>query len=102
MTKTCQNCQNRCMDMDMEPYCSEFDPPFGRYIRSLPPEKCGEGLPNWAEDQRPKLIQMGRSTLPFFEPTSAEPEPEKSNAMKEAEFLEANPAPIGPEDFRGL
>lgn len=34
--KTCYNCINRCMDMDMDPYCCAVNEPWGRSLTRLP------------------------------------------------------------------
>lgn len=51
--RKCENCANRCMDMDMDPYCAAVNPPFGTtLIRGRVPE-CGDEAKLWELDRRP-------------------------------------------------
>ena len=50
--KDCDNCGNKCMDMDMDPYCAAVNIPFGRVLfRGKPPE-CGPESKLWEPDTR--------------------------------------------------
>ncbi len=49
--KSCRTCGNRCMDMDMDPYCAAIKP-WGRTLRVVP-EECGDGeWKLWVKDER--------------------------------------------------
>lgn len=56
--KSCMNCGNRCMDMDLDPYCAAsgivVKNPFGLTLKRGPIEECkinGE-LTLWEKDLR--------------------------------------------------
>jgi len=38
--KDCQNCGNRCMDMDLDPYCSAVNRPWGQTLCRGTPKEC--------------------------------------------------------------
>jgi hypothetical protein len=50
--KTCLNCLHRCMDMDMDPYCSAVNQPWGLVLRQGKPEDCGSESKLWEKDTR--------------------------------------------------
>lgn len=51
--KDCGNCGNRCMDMDLEPYCSAVNKPWGQTIAGRPrPPECGPEGKLWQLDTR--------------------------------------------------
>ncbi len=39
--KSCDSCDNKAMDMDMDPYCAAVNPPWGRVLHRGKPEECG-------------------------------------------------------------
>jgi len=52
---SCQNCQNRCMDMDLTPYCAVVNVPWGQALHRETPKEClGEDGKRrlWVLDQR--------------------------------------------------
>lgn len=51
-TKTCQNCRNRCMDPDLQPYCAAVNKPWGRVLYRGRPDECGPDAKLWTEDTR--------------------------------------------------
>lgn len=51
--KRCGNCLHRCMDMDLDPYCSQVNKPYGRVLRTVPTECCIEERKLWNMDTRP-------------------------------------------------
>ena len=53
-TKDCNSCVNRCMDMDMDPYCAAVNKPWGRVLfRGTPNECLKEGVHTlWEKDTR--------------------------------------------------
>ena len=57
--KTCQTCGNRCMDMDMDPYCAADEVmkkhPFGLVLYRGLPEECGPERKLWELDKRGNL-----------------------------------------------
>lgn len=53
----CDNCLNRCMDMDMDPYCAAVNRPWGQTLRKIPIE-CGDNRVLWKLDTRPKLKRV--------------------------------------------
>lgn len=50
--KKCENCCNRCMDMDMDPYCAAVNKPYGRMLYSGRPPECGDDFKLWERDPR--------------------------------------------------
>jgi hypothetical protein len=56
--KNCTTCGNRCMDMDMDPYCAAPEVlkshPFGLVLHSGPVEACkvGDEYTLWEKDSR--------------------------------------------------
>jgi hypothetical protein len=48
----CSTCGNRCMDMDLEPYCAAVNKPWGRVLYRGIPEECGAEYKLWTEDER--------------------------------------------------
>lgn len=50
--RSCSGCVDRCMDMDMEPYCVAVDPPWGRFLSRGRPVECGERYLLWQKDIR--------------------------------------------------
>lgn len=50
--RDCRNCGNRCMDMDLDPYCSAVNPPWGRALYTGKPEECGPESKLWTLDTR--------------------------------------------------
>lgn len=50
--RSCNNCLNKCMDMDMDPYCSVVNKPWGRVLRLGHPIECGDGFALWQLDTR--------------------------------------------------
>ena len=48
-SKDCETCANRCMDMDMDPYCAAVNKPYG-YTGI--PQECGEDRKLWQIDKR--------------------------------------------------
>lgn len=54
LQKSCNNCQNRCMDMDMDPYCAAVNRPWGQVLYSGIPKECGPSLTLWQIDTRGK------------------------------------------------
>ncbi len=54
--KSCLTCGNRCMDMDLEPYCYatsiRHDFPNGKYLSRGRPELCGADGRLWKIDTR--------------------------------------------------
>lgn len=50
--KGCNNCINRCMDMDMDPYCAAVNKPHGLILARGIPTECGEGRKLWELDTR--------------------------------------------------
>ena len=50
--KDCDNCGNRCMDMDLDPYCAAVNQPFGRVLFRGKPKECGPDSKLWTEDTR--------------------------------------------------
>jgi hypothetical protein len=53
MNKDCGNCGNRCMDMDMDPYCAAIKP-WGRVLHRGKPAECGAESVLWVADERGK------------------------------------------------
>jgi len=52
-TKTCLNCENRCMDMDLDPYCAAFNKPYGLILHKAKEQCIVEGkLTRWQRDRR--------------------------------------------------
>lgn len=52
VAKGCTTCENRCMDMDLDPYCSVVNPPWGRSLWTGKPQECGEENKLWVLDSR--------------------------------------------------
>lgn len=52
MKQDCSNCGNRCMDMDMDPYCAAVNKPWGRVLFRGKPEECGPESRLWEPDVR--------------------------------------------------
>lgn len=52
LERDCRNCGNRCMDMDLEPYCSAVNKPWGKVLHRGVPEQCGPERTLWVEDLR--------------------------------------------------
>jgi hypothetical protein len=50
--KDCDNCGNRCMDMDMDPYCAAVNKPYGLVLWQGKPKECGPESKLWQPDQR--------------------------------------------------
>ncbi len=53
--KTCNTCQNRCMDMDMDPYCAAVNKPWGKVLHRGIPKECKDDdgeLKLWVKDTR--------------------------------------------------
>lgn len=50
--KGCDNCGNRCMDMDMDPYCSAVNKPWGTVLHRGRPVECGPNSLLWQKDER--------------------------------------------------
>ena len=50
--KSCHTCANRCMDMDMDPYCAAVNQPWGQNLARGKPRECGEASLLWAPDLR--------------------------------------------------
>lgn len=54
--KGCDSCANKCMDMDMDPYCAAVNPPFGRVLWQGKPAECGPDSLLWKKDDRRRLL----------------------------------------------
>jgi hypothetical protein len=52
ITKSCSNCINQCMDMDMDPYCASVNKPWGKFLYRGHPEECGPEHKLWKKDTR--------------------------------------------------
>lgn len=52
--KGCDNCINRCMDMDLDPYCAAVNKPWGLVLYRGHPKECGEARVLWEQDTRTK------------------------------------------------
>lgn len=52
--KDCSNCGNRCMDMDLDPYCSAVNKPWGQVLHRGKPKECGPESKLWVIDTRDK------------------------------------------------
>lgn len=52
--KVCETCGNRCMDMDMDPYCSAVNKVFGLRLSAGKPQECGHDSKLWVPDMRGK------------------------------------------------
>jgi hypothetical protein len=50
--KGCDNCGNRCMDMDMDPYCAAVNKPWGLVLHRGKPPECGDESKLWKADER--------------------------------------------------
>lgn len=50
--KHCNDCGNRCMDMDMNPYCAAVNKPWGQVLFRGRPEECGPDGKLWVPDSR--------------------------------------------------
>lgn len=50
--RSCMNCGNRCMDMDMDPYCAAVNKPWGTALSRGPVKECGPDLKLWVMDER--------------------------------------------------
>jgi len=50
--KDCHNCGNRCMDMDLDPYCSAVNQPWGQTLSHGKPKECGAENKLWEIDIR--------------------------------------------------
>lgn len=50
--KGCENCINKCMDMDLDPYCAAVNKPWGKVLYSGKPEECGPENKLWELDTR--------------------------------------------------
>lgn len=50
--KACGNCGNRCMDMDLDPYCSAVNKPWGVVLHRGKPAECGPESKLWEADTR--------------------------------------------------
>lgn len=50
--KICNNCENCRMDMDMNPYCSAVNQPWGRVLHIGRPIECGPEAKLWRPDRR--------------------------------------------------
>lgn len=37
---SCTNCGNRCMDMDLDPYCAAVNKPWGQVLHRGVPKEC--------------------------------------------------------------
>ena len=48
----CHDCLNRCMDMDMDPYCGAVNKPWGQTLHRRKPEECGSDNKLWQLDTR--------------------------------------------------
>ena len=51
-TRSCENCQNRAMDMDLDPYCGAVNAPWGLTLTRGRPEECGKEFKLWKIDLR--------------------------------------------------
>ncbi len=51
VTKSCSNCLNRCMDMDMDPYCAAVNKPYGLTLRRGRAPQCAN-FELWQKDTR--------------------------------------------------
>lgn len=54
--KDCDNCENKCMDMDMDPYCAAVNKPFGTVLHRGKPKECGPESLLWKRDGRRRLL----------------------------------------------
>jgi hypothetical protein len=50
--RDCNGCGNRCMDMDMDPYCAAVNRPWGRVLHRGKPKECGPESKLWEADTR--------------------------------------------------
>jgi len=50
--RSCSGCLDRCMDMDMDPYCTAVNLPWGKVLTRGRPEECGEQYLLWQKDIR--------------------------------------------------
>jgi hypothetical protein len=50
--RDCDTCVNKCMDMDMDPYCAAVNKPWGRVLFRGIPEECGPTRKLWSIDTR--------------------------------------------------
>jgi len=52
LKRSCDNCANCCMDMDLNPYCSAVNSPWGHSLHTGRPTMCGDDLKLWEIDTR--------------------------------------------------
>lgn len=52
-TKSCETCSNRCMDMEMDPYCAAVNKPYGQILHGGRPLECAR-FELWEKDTRSK------------------------------------------------
>ena len=52
--KGCDTCGNRCMDMDLDPYCAAVNQPWGQVLYRGKPKECGPESKLWVLDDRGK------------------------------------------------
>lgn len=50
--RSCANCANQCMDMDMDPYCAAVNEPWGQVLYRGKPGECGPENKLWKKDER--------------------------------------------------
>lgn len=53
--KGCDNCGNRCMDMDLDPYCAAVNKPWGLSLCGPKPKECGPENKLWEPDTRGRI-----------------------------------------------
>jgi hypothetical protein len=57
--RDCNNCGNRCMDMDMDIFCSAVNEPWGRVLYRGKPAECGPESKLWEKDNRIRPLLEG-------------------------------------------
>lgn len=57
--RDCNNCGNRCMDMDMGPYCAAVNEPWGQTLSRGKPKECGPESKLWVLDERRRRAGNG-------------------------------------------
>jgi len=50
--RSCHNCLNQCMDMDLDPYCAAVNKPWGLVLHRGKPKECGPESKLWEKDTR--------------------------------------------------
>lgn len=68
--KSCDTCENKAMDMDMDPYCAAVNHPWGATLCRGKPKECGPESLLWKKDGRRRLF--GETFPPKPEPVTSE------------------------------